>query len=257
MSKVTSRTYLLRVSVDLFKRNLWNTAWSMSSDNKNINIYIYNKNEKALKKKITSPIWSYRLRYNDQKEPGKLHPSSKTGLKHYIISIWHRNPNYPPLTVAVRDISTKTKTNLDHYLIVYWLELCNLPPWWSSVTGQSGFVYTISLRVGITSTRPARMLVRARRCVLLSHLSLLSCHPALSAAAILSPNARREPCGTSEAGLGGLHTSSDARPIWLARHWQEPSHESRWLTCGRIHRDWLPLGERDSPSVTELKEKME
>lgn len=46
-------------------------------------------------------------------------------------------------------------------------------------------------------------------------------------AAIPCPNARREPCGTSEAGLGGLHTSSDARPIWLARHWQEPSHESR------------------------------
>lgn len=69
MPKVTSRTYLLRVSVDLFKRNLWNTAWSMSSDNKNINIYIYNKNEKALKKDYKPNLiislaiqWSKRAR---------------------------------------------------------------------------------------------------------------------------------------------------------------------------------------------------
>lgn len=76
----------------------------------------------------------------------------------------------------------------------------------------------------------------------LSAPATLLCLLSAAAASIPSPNAWREPCGTSEAGLGGLHTSSDARPIWLARHWQEPSHESRWLTCGRIHRDWLPPG---------------
>lgn len=120
----------------------------------------------------------------------------------------------------------------------------NLPRRWGSVTGQNGFVYTISLRVGVASTRPTRMLVRPRGCgSALTSLSLfpppsLSLSIALSlsfylssfgtdVAAHPSPNVWREPCGTSEARLGGLHTSSDARPIWLARHWQEPSHESR------------------------------
>lgn len=56
-----------------------------------------------------------------------------------------------------------------------WSEMCNLPPRWSSVTGQSGFVYTISLRVGITSTRPARMLVFCSHAPLSSSLAALLC----------------------------------------------------------------------------------
>lgn len=56
----------------------------------------------------------------------------------------------------------------------------NVPPWWSSESGQSRFVYTMSLRVGTTST----LLLQARRCVRVRpHTfspSLLPCLPALS-----------------------------------------------------------------------------
>lgn len=54
------------------------------------------------------------------------------------------------------------------------------------------------------------------------------------------PRARSETVWASL--LGRVTYQLWCQAIWLARHWQEPSHESRWLTCARIRRDCLPEG---------------
>ncbi|KAK5881314.1 hypothetical protein CesoFtcFv8_022129 [Champsocephalus esox] len=65
----------------------------------------------------------------------------------------------------------------------------------------------MSLRVGITSTRPARMLVQKRRCVLLSHLSplclLLLLSPALTRGGIRVAPQRQDWVGYIPAMMPG------------------------------------------------------
>lgn len=183
----------------------------------------------------------------------------KSKLRHWII---FRYFCFETLIFSVAAGVTSTKA--EQYR--RWLTYLRGGAQWR---GKAGFVYTISLRVGITSTRPARIL---RGCCV-DALTPVSCHSVSvrilcccccccwSVCICCTSRAEREPCATSEAGPGGLHSSSDARPIWLARHWQEPSHESRWLTCGRIHRDCptpappLPLGRRTRHLSQSWKEK--
>ena len=89
---------------------------------------------------------------------------------------------FPPSTQQA--LTQRQKHILILIWSIWWASIdwkcgITLPPRWSSVTGQSGFVYTISLRVGITSTRPARML---------SHLPLLlSSPPPCSVSLLLLP----------------------------------------------------------------------
>lgn len=165
----------------------------------------------------------------------------------------------------------RTKSWFSDWSVWYWLESAHLPPRWGSVTGQSGFVYTISLRVGITSTRPARMLAQARRLCLCAHTS-----PS-SAAALLcllsSPlllMLLMLMLLLSLAQTRGGSRVAPQRQDWVGYIPALMPGPYGWHVIGKSHHmragDWhaaaftetgFPLGERDSPSVTELKEKME
>lgn len=145
--------------------------------------------------------------------------------------------------------------------------MSNLPPRWGSVTGQSGFVYTISLRVGITSTRPARMLLHARHCACaLTPLSPLP--PPYSVSSLLLMLLLLLLLSLAQT-RGGSRVAPQ-RQDWVGYIPALMPGPYGWHVIGKSHHmragDWhaaaftetgFPLGERDSPSVTELKEKME
>lgn len=75
------------------------------------------------------------------------------------------------------------------------------------------------------------------------HSNRCGCSLAWCFFAVLSlPQTHRDSSVASSTRAGWVTYQLWCQAIWLARHWQEPSHERGWLTCARIHRDCIPEG---------------